>query len=484
MWKIFNSFWGTRSIYGHGGYLTILKVAYPLIIMSASHSVMQFADRMFLANYSSEDVAASLPAGILYFTLFCFFMVTCNFSSALIAQLTGAGRKEEVLKVVGSGVFLAAMAGLFITFALPLIGYEIMHSFAQRPELLAQEWRYFSGLLPSGVFVCFAAPFFAFFSGRGKTIPVAIINVAGCVLNIGLDYAFIFGKWGIPEMGIYGAGIATSLCCAFSMSCVIFWFLWQDQAEYPTRKRWNASWEYVKKIFVYGAPSGLQTFFDVGSFALVSFLIASLGKEALVATVIALSVNNIFFIPLLGLSDASSIVVGQYIGRARHNIANRVAYRTWRISALYMLLGAIVYTAFPEALAEMFRPNEGDPAEFARVVGHVRWIFLLAVLFNSFDAVKFVFMGALRGAGDTQAILLISSCCAWGLLVPLSILYTQIYPLGVREFWSVLAFYYVIEGTLLLWRFRAGHWRNIRMIQPEHQAEANMPLEEMTVQNP
>ncbi len=347
-----------RNFFGHGGYLEICRVAYPLIIMSASNSIMQFVDRKFLAENSTLDVAASMPAGILYFTLFAFFMSTCNYTSALVAQYHGANDRSSVLHAVWAGQTLAVAAGVIITFLIPPIGrFCILHS-GHPAELISRELEYFSSLLPSGVFLCMAAPCFAFFSGQGRTIPVAVINISGCLLNIPLDWMFIFGQCGLPAFGIFGAGIATSICAGLIMIAIIICFYGQNQRKIPTRRRWefrpeldrcNCSASVLR-------PGSRRWSMSVPS--LMAFLIGDLGPTALAASVIALSINNIYFVPLLGLSDSTAIVVGQYIGRQRHEIAEQAVYRAWRISAVYAFGGVLVYMLLPGTLAEFFSPAQ------------------------------------------------------------------------------------------------------------------------------
>lgn len=327
-----------RSFVGHGGYLEICKIAYPLVIMSATNSIMQFVDRKFLAENSTLDVAASMPGGILYFTLFAFFLATCNYTSALVAQYHGANDRSNLLRAVWAGQTLAVFAGLVITFVIPPIGIFFIERSGHPTELLSREIEYFTSLLPSGVFICMAAPYFAFFSGQGRTIPVAVINIGACLLNIFLDYIFIFGKLGLPAYGIFGAGIATSICCMALMIAVMVYFYSQNQRKIPTRKRWEFRPELLMKLVRFGAPAGFQTFIDVGAWTMVTFMIGNLGPAALAASVIALSINNIFFVPLMGLSDSTAIVVGQYIGRRRQGIAEKAVYRAWRISAILSLI--------------------------------------------------------------------------------------------------------------------------------------------------
>lgn len=465
-----------------GGYWEICRIAYPLVIMSASNSIMQFVDRKFLAEHSTLDVAASMPAGILYFTQFSFFMVTCNFTSALVAQYHGANDRDGVLRAVWAGQCVALVAGLFITFVIPPLGDWIIRNNGHSAELIARELDYFHSLIPSGVFICAAAPFFAFFSGQGRTIPVAVINISGCILNIFLDYAFIFGKWGVPPMGIFGAGIATSICCFSLMTAVMVYFYCQNQRRIPTRRRWRFEPGLIGRLFRFGTPAGFQTFADVGAFTLIAFLIGNLGELALAASVIALAINNIFFIPLMGLSDSTAIVVGQYIGRRRHGTAEKATYRAWRIAALYMMFGAVLYLGFPEVLADFFSSKESSSGlDFNDVRAICVGVLAVVTVFNACDSLKYIFMGAMRGAGDTIAVFLLNSLTAWCILVPGTVLFTRVWPLPVTWVWAFTACVGFLDAMLFLWRFRSGHWRKIRLIE---RRSTETPLEELARQNP
>lgn len=470
MFRIFRLLSRPLEFTGRGGYFELLKLAYPLILMSASNSIMQFVDRKLLAHLSSVDMAAAMPAGILYFTLFCLFLCASGFTSTIVAQYHGAGNRQAVLSSVWSGVYFALGAGLIITFVIPFLGRFLIGFGGHSPDLYWREIAYFNGLIPSGVFACLAAPFFSFFSGQGRTMPVALINILACVLNIFLDYVFIFGWGPIPGMGIYGAGLATSLCSLLSMLMILGYFLMQNQQRFPTRSNRLPQWEGVVRLMRYGIPTGIQVAFDCGAFTLVSFTVGVLGSDQLAAHTIALSINNIFFIPLLGLSDATSILVGQYIGRSKHSIAGRVAYRSWRTSLLYMFVGGLIYLVFPKELAGMFSPAQDD-GTFQAVIGLASWLLLAAFLFNMSDTMKFIFTAGLRGAGDTRPIMLICISCAYLLMVPGVLIIVYIFRGNVVWVWAYLTFTATVEGLLILLRFRSGKWRYIRMIKPSEKIE-------------
>ncbi|MFA7230057.1 MAG: MATE family efflux transporter [Victivallaceae bacterium] len=447
-----------------GGYLEIWKVAYPLILMSASNSVMQFVDRMFLAENSTEDVAAALPAGILYFTLFCFFMVTTNFTSALVAQFFGARDNLSCVKAAWSGFYFAVFASLVIVFVIPFAGDFILSHNGHNPLIQGKEKEYFQSLIPCGAFICMSSAFFSFFSGRGKTLCIAMINIAGCGLNIILDYIFIFGKCGMPALGILGAGQATSIAAAFILLCAMILFSSVDQVQFPTRKVRELRMEYLKKLFSFGTPSGLQVLFDVGAFTFVTFMIGNLSEVALASTTIALSINHLSFMPLLGFSQATSIVCGQYIGRDQKDVALKSAYHSWRLTSVYMSFCSMFYLFLPLTLIGMFSPGSKHSAiDFTQVLRYGRWILACAALFNFFDATKFIFMGALRGAGDTKSVLIISSLCAWLLMVPGTVLLIYCKS-SIITVWIFLTFCTLVEALIIFWRFRSGAWQKIDLI--------------------
>ena len=458
-----------------GGYGQILKVAYPLIILSASHTIMQFVDRQFLAYNSTEDVAAALPGGILYFTMFSFFMVTINFTSALVAQFFGAKDMTSCVRACWTGFYFALAAGCLIVFALPPLGNFIIQHGGHSTEVISKEIEYFQALVPSGAFICMGAAFFAFFSGRGKTSYVATINTIGCAINILLDYLLIFGHWGFPKMGIYGAGIATSISTIFSFICILIVFLSCDQKELPTRSNRAFRFDYLKKLFNFGTPAGIQVLCDVGAFTMILFLIGHIGTTALATTTIALAINQIVFMPLLGFSDATSIITGQFIGMNKMDIAKKCASNSWRIVALYMCVAGAAYLLFPEALLKLFEPQNKSAIGFSDILRDGTILLALAACYNFFDATKFIYMGALRGAGDTKAVMLIAISCSWGIMVPGVLLIIFVLNGSIITIWVFLSIYVTIEATIMFLRFRSNRWQKINMID-RNEAVAEVPI--------
>ncbi len=461
-----------KSFSEDGGYIEIWKIAYPLIIMGASYIILTLTDRMLLAWHDTLQMSASVPAGGLNFTLFSFYSVTIGFTAALVAQYYGAKDKINCVRSAWSAIYLSWFFCLMILLInIPLGRWAILNS-GHDSDLIELELKFFYSLQPSSCFACMNAAIFGFFSGRGKTKIISKVNTTMCLANIVVDYIFIYGVWIIPSMGIVGAGLATSLCSG--IGCAWAWteFLRENQEEFPTRKERHFDFEKIKKLVVFGSPNGLQVLLGSGGFTIFQFMIGYTGNEAITASSIIVTINNLAIAPILGFCDATTILTGQYIGKERKDTAEKVVYSSLRMLTPYMLILAILYLFFGDFLISIFNAisQEGEElakVNFAEAAKIAKVLLCLAVLNNVFDTARFIFIGGLRGAGDTKAILYIIGCSSVFIFMPGTIILTRIYHQGVVVLWIFCAFYIFFLSALLFWRYKCGAWRKINLIKRE-----------------
>ena len=443
----------------------IWKVAYPLIITNASFTVMQVADRKFLSLNSTDDVAASMPGGILSFTLFTLFSATAGFANAIVSQYNGAGDKAACARVPWAGVFFSIAAGLFCMVVLPFAGEAIVALGGHSPSLMMRENEYFQMLVPSEIFILLSIAFGSFFAGRGKTWYITAVHGTSCAMNIVLDYILIFGKLGLPALGIVGAGLATSLSCAFGALLAFCFFIFQKQSEYPTRNFRSFRFPDLGRLIKFGAPNGIEVFFSVASFTVITFLIGRLGNIQLAANTIALTINMLSFLPMLGMAEATGIVTGKYIGMNDLISAEKNARTSWRMSMAYITATSIFYFCFPYLLFGIFRPEEnGALAEFKEVLKYAPAIMFWAAINNIFNTTRFIYLGALSGAGDTKVPMMIVIACAWGILVPGGLILILVMNMSIIAVWAYLVFHHSILSSLIFLRFRGGAWKKIDLI--------------------
>ncbi|NQU44633.1 MATE family efflux transporter, partial [bacterium] len=249
-----------------GGYRSVLKLAIPLVLSTSSWSIQHFADRMFLSHYSTDSLAAAMPAGMLSFSIIAFFIGTASYATTFVAQYYGAGRHDRIGPTVWQAIYFSVACGLILPVFLP--AFRMIFSITRHaPELTVLEVAYFDILMWGALFPIYSSALSSFFMGLGRNWPVMAVNVVMTIVNLLLDYALIFGNWGFPEMGIRGAALATVLAAAFgAIAFTVLVFTGRDAREFKTFPRRGFDREIFRRRLRYGTPSGLQFFLDVSAF--------------------------------------------------------------------------------------------------------------------------------------------------------------------------------------------------------------------------
>ena len=442
----------------------VFVLAFPLIIGTSAWTIQHFVDRMFLAWYSTQAVAASMPAGMLNMLTMSIFTGTAVFTETFVAQYFGARQFERIGAVMWQGIYIGLLGAVFhlvlIPFAVPLF-----QAIGHAPDVLSLEIEYFQTLcLGAGAVICSAAVA-SFFAGRGKTRQVMIATLFQTGVNIILDYILIFGNLGFPALGIKGAGLA-SVISAYSH--LIFLLLLaakqSHQAKYRIYSSWKIDIELFKRIIKYGVPNGLQATIDLAGFSIFLLLLGRIGTIPLAATNIAFNINILAFMPMIGIGIAVSILVGQNLGANNPEKAHICAWTGFIITFLYMLVLAILYVTIPDIFIKPFS-FRADPSEFENI-RHIAVILLRFVAFYSlFDGMNVIFASALRGAGDTRFIMMAVGFISVLVLIVPSVVFIVLLQKGIYAAWTIATIYVISLAMMFFTRFQQGKWKNMRVIE-------------------
>ncbi len=455
-----------------GGYRETLRVAYPLIISTGSFTVMQFCDRMFLAWYSAASIQAALPAGILSFTIICGFMALAGYAGTFVAQYHGAGDAKGCARSTAQGVFMALLSWPAMLALLPA-GCWILRVSGHAPEVLAEELTYFKILMWGSVTIPLNAAISSFFTGRGDTFTNMVATLVANVVNILLDYAMIFGHWGFPTMGIAGAAWATIIGGAVSPAILfgLYGFRPSIRKAYETWKNFCWDGPLFWRMLRFGVPSAIHLVLDVGSFAVFVLLVGRMGGLELAASNIALSINNLAFMPLIGMSIAASILVGQYQGRREPASAARAGWTALKLGWIYMAVIALSFVLFPSVYYSLFTDRGPGAVRLEDVLPLGRQLLVMMAVWGLLDAINLILSGALKGAGDTRFVMYYSVAMAWLIWMPGEFVIIFVWRGGLLAAWAWLTFYIMIAAAGFLWRFHKGRWKSIDLLERE------MPLQ-------
>ena len=446
-----------------GGFKHIWNVAFPLIIMSATLTIMQICDRKFLSMQSTDYVAAALPAGMLAFNIGSFFLITINFSSAVVSQYFGKKNYESCVKTAWAAIAFALCAGFIISYIMPYIGVFFINQFAANVKLNQLQLEYFLPLASSTAFACLTSACCSYFSGQSLTKVVAIANIAGMISNIFLDYILIFGNCGFPALGLTGAGVATTISALITSLVALGFFINYRPKGMPKVSEFiGLDVSLIWKILKFGSPIGLMVLLDVGAWYFAMSMVGYISDAAAAAITITISINQLSFMPMLGFTDAASIIFGQNVGRKKLILAEMVIYRSWLMIWVYMCITGLFYLIFPDVLINFFAPvnSTGDFSEVLRI-GKISLI--CAAFYNFLDASKFIIMGALRGAGDTKVLVVVIVLSCWLFMVPAMYLVTNVFQGTIELVWGVFATLIVIQNIAFFIRFKSRAWTKVKM---------------------
>jgi len=447
----------------------ILAISLPLIASTISWTLMQFCDRLFLTWHSNDSLAAVLPAGAVAWTITSLPMGIGFYCATFVAQYFGADEKEKIGAIVWQGIWLGLLC-IPIYLVIGLFGKEIFLTMGHSPALCELEHAYFLALSFGAGAVILDAAISSFFVGQGKTGTVMYVNFFAASLNLLLDYWFIFGGFGVPEMGLWGAGLATSIA-AWAKVLIFAWLFFLPQhVELGTRTKWRFDVGLMKRFLHFGLPNGLQ--FSIEGLAITFFfvVIPTISESAAAAASLVFSINLLIIFPVFGLGMGCSALVGQKIGEEQPDLASRA---TWNA----LILGLIYTSIF--AMAYLFAPNlflfahETDGSEFVQIKDLVITYMKFVAVYCIFDTVQIVFVSAIKGAGDTRFVVIVTIVTALlfvGAGYGGSTLFQQ--PNAKVNWWWLSLTGWILLLSIIYWlRFKQGTWKTMSVIERQARDE-------------
>ncbi len=466
------SWWSRRC-----GGRDVLTLAIPLIVSTASWTVMNFIDRMFLLWHSTEEMAAAMPAGMVHFALVCLPLGVACYVNTFVAQYHGAGHPQRIGPAVWQGVRVGALCVPLYLTLIPLAPW-LFRLVGHETKMAHLEAIYFQTAAWGAGAEVMAGALSAFFTGLGINRVVMIVDMSAALMNAVLDYGWIFGHFGLPALGIEGAAWATVTSLWFRVVAYAAWMMlprYRQPYQLWSRRRFQAA--LMRRLLRYGGPNGVQMLVEVGGFTVFLLLVGTLGPQAMAATTLAFNVNTLAFVPMLGLGIALSTIVGQQLGRDRPHLAARAAWTSLWMAEVYMGTMAAVYVLLPNVLL-LGHAAGTTPEQFRQLQATTVVLLRFVAAYCLFDALNVVFVSVLKGAGDTRFILLTTLVTS---LLPAVVVWAGIrwFQWGLLSCWVVVTLWVCALGLIYLGRFLQGHWRHMRVIEPELVGEATRVAEDV-----
>lgn len=450
---------------GDGGINILAAVAFPVIVSEASETVMMFVDRLFLSSLTPTHMAAAMTGGLTCFMFMTLFFGILSYATAMVAQHLGAGKKAECSTVMTQAIILVACFYPILLCCRPL-GIKIFEIFGHAPEQRKLATDYFGILIFGGVFALIKVCLASFFSGIGRTRVVMLANLTAMIVNIPANYILIFGKFGMPTLGIRGAALGTVLGSGVGAGLLITAYLAPGiSREFNTLALPRLNPPMMRKLLFYGGPAGIEFLLNMTAFNCLIQVLHSYGKDVAAAVTIVFSWDMVSFIPLIGLNVGVMSLGGRYMGARSPDKAARTAYSGLAFVAVYAGILSLLFILFPHALIRIFTRGEGN---FDVIVPLAVPMLRLVAIYVFSDGVYLVFSGLLKGAGDTRWSMVSSIIIHW-LLAGTAMLLTLKFKLPVLTTWLVLVLEILFLGIVFYLRFLGGKWRKMEIIKGSRQ---------------
>jgi len=437
----------------------IFRLASPTVITMLSHTLMWTVDSAFLGRVSSLALGAAGLGGLITWNLYSLFNNLSRISATFVSQANGRGDDEAVGDYTWQACYLALVAGALLT----LVGYHsdlLLPLTKNGPEIEGATYIYIKWRMVSAVATQLAFSVGGFFQGRKDVTTPMWAGVIANGLNVGLDYALIFGwpSLGLPPLGIKGAAIATSIASVVQIAILFGAMLGPRELRrrYAVHRPRPPQLRQLREIVRVGLPSCVYGVLDMSFFTFFTVLVGRAGTAALAASQITVQLLSFSFMPLFGLSQAATVLVGNAMGERAPERAERYAVEVYLIALGYGLLLAFCLAMFGEHLFVLFTK---DPA----VLGLAGSLALVAAVFQLFDGGQIVGSGILTGAGDTRFPAVYSLLVLWLLGVPSIYLVMQVAGGSVVQGWAASAVCYAVIALGLYLRVRGGRWKQTKI---------------------
>ncbi|WP_025119722.1 MULTISPECIES: MATE family efflux transporter [unclassified Serratia (in: enterobacteria)] len=433
---------------------SLLALAIPVIIAQISQTAMGVVDTIMAGSYSATDMAAVAVGTSIWLPTILFGHGLLLALTPVIAQLNGAGRRDRIAYQVRQGFWLASGVSLLIIAVIynSHLVIDMMHNI---DPLLAEKA---IGFLHA---IMWGAPGYLFFQvvrgqceGLSKTKPGMVIGFLGLLINIPINYILIFGKFGMPEMGGVGCGVATA-SVYWMMFLMMRWYTKRASSLRDIKLEEGAhrgpDWQALKRLIGIGLPVALALFFEVTLFAVVALLVSPLGIVAVAGHQIALNFSSLMFVLPLSLGVGATIRVGHRLGEGSVEGARVAAYAAIAVGIAMASCSALFTAVFREPIALLYNDN---PA----VVTMASHLMLLAAIYQISDSIQVIGSGILRGYKDTRAIFYITFVSYWVLGLPsgyLLALTDHIVPaMGPSGFWFGFIIGLTFAAIMMVLRMR------------------------------
>lgn len=430
---------------------SLLALGIPIILAQFSQTAMGVVDTVMAGSVSETDMSAVAVGTSIWLPTILFGHGLLMALTPVVAQMNGSGRRNLVGNQIQQGLWMAFILSIMVILVLYNSKWIIGNMPHIDPELADKAVRFLHAIMWGAPGYLFYQVYRSQCEGLSKTKPGMVIGFLGLLINIPINYIFIYGHFGAPALGGVGCGVATA-----SVFWAMFFFMRWYIEKAPSQRDIRASKKFaapdpvmLKRIFILGLPIGLALFFEVTLFAIVALLVAPLGVVAVAGHQVALNFSSLMFMFPISLGIAATIRIGYNLGQDSTAAAKVSSYTSLGVGLILACMTALVTVTLREPIALMYNKNP----EVVILASH---LMLFAAIYQLSDSVQVIGAGILRGYKDTRSIFFITFIAYWILGLPsgyiLGLTDIIVPHMGPEGFWIGFIIGLSAAAIMMAWR--------------------------------
>ncbi len=434
-------------------YRTILGVALPMMVTGFIQSIVLLTDASLIARHSTAAFDAVGNAGLLYVTLYMCLAGMADGAQIIIARRIGQDRPDLIGQVFGTTVWVLMALAIMLFLVLYFIMPDLVYTYSAQKEIAHLQGIYIEQRSFSLFFAMITLAIQSFFLAEGKSWVVLVTSLLTASSNALLAYLLIFGEWGLPELGIRGAALASTMADAIGMLSMLG-FLWfsDERRKYKLLSYFKLHLGSLKELLRVGSPLLLQGFSALATWTLFFTWLEQKGTFDLTVSQNIRSIYFLAFVPIWGFAGTTKTYISQYLGAKKFEQIPLIQRRIQLLTLSFMLLtfhGAVLY---PEAMIRMVNPAEAYVAKSADILR------LIAVSILVFGFIS-VYFQTIHGSGNTLHSMLIEFFTV-GVYAIFCYLFIKVWNLDIFWIWTVEYIYFGLLGVISILYLKNVAWQN------------------------
>lgn len=431
----------------------VVSLAWPIAAAMLGDTAMGLVDTRLVAPLGAAALGGVGVAITLMYLNYAIVFGLMRGVKVRAAHALGEGNAHHGVRYaeagVAMGLALGALVWLFArdaSWAFRALGLD--------REMVGTASRFLAARTALAPLTCAMSALVQWRQGVGDSRAPMRITLAGNVVNAALAWSLIHGRFGLPRLGVAGAGYATAVAeslCALALLAVL---LRERRAQREALRDAPSRLEAAREVASLGVPTGLQFGAEVLAFTTFTAILANVGAREVAAHQIALATIRTSFLPGAAVAEATSVLVGRALGRKDVSEADRVVLEGLKLAVGFMALCGVVFAVAGDGIASLF----GADATVERRVGQ---LLMVAAVFQVLDAVNIVLRGALRGAKDVRVVALMGIGVVWLCIPGAALLFGRWMHMGAVGGWLGFVFETALGSALFAWRWRRGAWRGL-----------------------